>query len=524
MKLAFIPGLLDSYRQEEYLKRGVLQLEKLPEVPAKLRAYVQDIEPNSLSMQERIVQREKHNKERLDTLTTALANGFKDHFSDARLMGNWRGEIHDKRRVYHAEMVIWSSNPQRVQQLVGLLRFDDTLCTTAFLITPAKDRVYLRIESSLSKRPVRPCSKANGNGTFMLNDADETMAIFTTSPLGSVDGAGNECLTGLVSSDVGNCFSAGLFQRMPASPEMKQVINQFAWGVVKAPSPETWEALQNNTTELVKLQAQHLRAIENNPQILAQINEEYEQRQRRYDEALERERQERKEESTSRRYSSKKSTPTGSSRSGQGILESPVVTGPFDGIRGASFFNAVYMGDATGVGQITRAYQEQKIRRRKEAMGNQPHFMDGVFDSSVRKIRLTSIFLAVYLLNYDTVYKSCLKDEAVKFVVTRETPDTITYNTLGWEVSRSYGHIDRKHYTVNKEFTDALLRVGKMNIGKAGLWNSIENMLTNNSKPDMLADIMAGTRQVMATFKCDDAQIKQLERNILNIYFEKSSP
>ena len=157
-------------------------------------------------------------------------------------------------------------------------------------------------------------------------------------------------------------------------------------------------------------------------------------------------------------------------------------------------------------------------------MGNQPHFMDGVFDSSVRKIRLTSIFLAVYLLNYDTVYKSCLKDEAVKFVVTRETPDTITYNTLGWEVSRSYGHIDRKHYTVNKEFTDALLRVGKMNIGKAGLWNSIENMLTNNSKPDMLADIMAGTRQVMATFKCDDAQIKQLERNILNIYFEKSSP
>lgn len=525
LTLAFIPGHLTPYQQKKYLKQGTLQLEKLLVTPTSLQRYEHEFGVDSLTMRERIVRREKQQKNRLNVLKMMLADGFNDRFSDVSIIGSWQGEILDKRRTYPAEMVAWSSNPQRVQQLVGLLRFDDKLCTTAFMASSVKGRVNLYINSGLSKRSVQPCKLVNGYGTVMLNDNAETMALFTTARLGVADGIGSEqCMTGLVTTETDDCFSAGLFQRKPASPEMKQAMQQFAWHIVKAPSPETLKILQNNTTELAQLQAQHLRATENNPQIYAQIKEESVQRQRRYEEAFERQKQERREESARGKNRNNKSTPSGWDRTDKGILKSPVVTGPFDDLRGASFLNALYKGDAKSVHQITRAYQEKKIRRRKEAMGNQPHIMDGILDSSDRKIRLTSVFLAVYLLNYDSVYKSCLKDDAVEFVVTRETPDTITYNMLGWETSRDFGHIDRKNYTVNKEFTDAFRRVGTMSLGSARLWNSIENMLTNNAEPDMLADIMTGTRQTMAKFKCDNAKIKQLERNILKIYFARNSP
>ena len=524
LKLAFIPGHLSSYQQEQYVKQGTLQLQKMPKTSANLQAYAQHLKPNSLSMQERLAQYKKEQNNPVKRLRKTLANGFKDHYNDARLIGSWQGKIYDKSRAYQAEMVVWSSKPQRLQQLVGVLRFDNKLCDMAFLIGATKDYVQIYINSALSKRSAQPCTIVNGDGSVRFNEATDTMAIFTTVNPGMLDGfGGKQCLSDLVSNEMGDCFYAGLFKRKPASAKMKQTINQFAWGVVKAPSPKTWQVLQNNTADLVQLQTQHLQATEKNPQILAQVLEEDKQRRRRYDEAFEKQKQQRREENAKRSYTRSAASSAGN-QSRQSVFDSPVISGPFDGLRGASFFNAVYQGDAKSVRQITRAYQEKKIRRRKEVMGNKPHIMDGILDSSVRKIRLTSIFLAVYLLNYDTVYKSCLKDDAAKFVVTRETPDTVSYNMMGWEVSRSYGHVDKKYYTVNKEFTDAFRRVGKMRPESASMWNGIENMMTNNSKPDMLADVMAGTRQMMAEFKCDDKKIKQLERNILSITATKNSP
>jgi len=193
------------------------------------------------------------------------------------------------------------------------------------------------------------------------------------------------------------------------------------------------------------------------------------------------------------------------------LPELPEVSGPFDGLSGGDFLNALYHHDFDAISVFDQYYQIRKIKQRRDWIGK--HWSDNIMDAAVKSFRMADTVLTIFLFNYDSKYKACLKEDAVTFEVVKVVPDVVVENLIGVEVSRFYGYTKRTHYQINKEFTTAFRRVGTTE--PEGGMATLSDFLLNKGGTDLRRELLDGTRQMMDKFTCDSESIKQLEKTLL---------
>lgn len=470
---------------------------------------------------ERIINQRKNIKMANDSI-----NGpHRFNFSDAKLIGSWHGKFINREQTYPAELMFWSSKPYRYTQVVGIVKFGNVqfngkaLHTTGIVTDKTDNGVRILINMANLKSSMHKSRKrVNGNGYIALHEDDNSMTIFLNSELTRHPGYSHRtCFTSIELPDNRDPVHAiGMFQRGSASEELKTSLKQIAWNSVKAPTAQQQQVLLGDTSRLEELKRAHARALVENEQTRNQIQAEKVAAERK---KAQREQQRRAELERKREaeYYGRAKTPrtfgSPSRPTPPNTAPLPVVHGPFDSLHGGSFLNALYKGDWSAIEKFNSAYANRKIQQNASFWGNKPHWSDDYLNAGFKSIKLTNSVLAIYLFNYDTAYGACLKKDAVRFEVVEVVPDTVYYNYLGYEVARDYGYTSRKYFKVNKEFEDAFRRVGRMK--PEGTMLAISDFLLNQGGTDLRRELVKGTKELMAKYRCDSPEIKQLEQNLI---------
>jgi len=444
----------------------------------------------------------------IEDLKVSLKERTLTQFPDAELMGVWQGQFIDRKTQYPVEIALWSAKIYRIQKIVGLISFNDQQCFSGLFISPQPRGTILYLDSSYIKgeNSYGSCALKKQEGFIQLSPDFKSLQIYYTE---SLIGERNKCFNDLPRE---GCYTAGVFHRAAPSATFIERIEKTSWAVLTPPPVDVWEALRDNVPISQPEKNKHIAA--------AALNEsEREKKRAESARAIEEDRKRYREESARyqaiiKRHEEKTSA---SGRAHTRAQSNPVfetVSGPFNGIDGANFLNAIYLGDYASMERQTTAYQRLRVKQRSDFMGGQPHWTDGIQNAAIQSVRLISTVHAIYLFNYQTYYASCLADDAVEFIVTETTPDIVTSNILGVEVSRAYGSVNQTAYKINPEFTSIFRRVGKTK--PEGAMASLADMLLSGGKPDLRRQLIAGVRQMMQKFDCDSTEIQQFERNMLN--------
>lgn len=184
---------------------------------------------------------------------------------------------------------------------------------------------------------------------------------------------------------------------------------------------------------------------------------------------------------------------------------------PFHAMAYADYFNAIYQADLKRVRELDSEYIAA-LRSMFREVNQAIPFLN--FEEAVTNMSLLPGVIAVYLFNYqERATKACLRADATQFEVTSTSPDVVTRNGLGVEVSRTYGHSSRSYYRVNKEFTEVFRAIGDSTTDSLG--SRLTEGVLNNGNITRLYD---DTRRLMDSYPCDSAQIKTLEKNFIKLY------
>ena len=522
MRLSFSPG--DAREDPRSQVANLFYMRRMRAIPEALQAYQDRLKGRKAPLRQVLERQADEHRQILDQIYADLKQGYSARFDASKLLGVWQGRFIDRRRSYKAEIALWSSTPHRLRQAVGLVRFDNRLCHIGVLTSRFDSYTEWNMGPLLATQPIKECVPVEGAGRVQLDSSGGQMALFLNTRLGVVDEIGaDKCIDKLSRPGLdGQCYTVGLFKRAKASPAMREAMQQVQWQTVQAPTPDDWRVIRDNGDGMRQLQRDHEQGVADNVRVLAQIEEEKvmiqrkqeeERRQMQEEAARERQIEEQRRQRIDAAWAAEAEAEASGNLARPALVPPPEVSGPFDGLKGASFFNAMYKGDFDTVRQYTTYYQERKIRQRQEAMGGQPHIMDGILDSAFRSVSLASNMMAVYLFNYDSQYQSCLGDDAATFTVVRVYPEVVTTNLIGVEIARSYGFTTRKTYRVKKVFENAFRRVGRMQ--PSGVMGKLSDWLLNAGGTDLRNEVVAGTRMLMARFTCDSPEIQRLEQNLL---------
>jgi len=408
MRLFFSP---EGAREDPQIQAtNLFYIRKMRAIPEALQAYQDRLKGRKVPLRQVLDGQADEHRQALDHLYSDLQQAYGARFEESKLLGVWQGSFIDRRRSYKAEIALWSSTPHRLRQVVGLVRFDSRLCHIGVLTTRFDSYTAWNMGPPLATQPIKECVPVDAAGRVQLDDSGRQMALFLNTRLGVVDEIGTDkCIDKLSRPGLdGQCYTVGLFKQGKASPAMREAMQQVRWLTVGAPAPDDWRVIRDNGDGMRQLQRDHELGMADNARVLAQIEEEKvmiqrkrEEERRQMQEAATRERQteEQRRQRIDAAWAAAAEAEASGIRARPALVPPPEVSGPFDGLKGASFFNAMYKGDFDTVRQYTTYYQERKIRQRQEAMGGQPHIMDGILDSAFRSVILASNMMAVYLFN-----------------------------------------------------------------------------------------------------------------------------
>ncbi|MFH1215213.1 MAG: hypothetical protein V1706_01795 [Pseudomonadota bacterium] len=157
-------------------------------------------------------------------------------------------------------------------------------------------------------------------------------------------------------------------------------------------------------------------------------------------------------------------------------------------------------------GMMTEAFTGIKAENYKKAIEN-----------DMNNISLIVPMFAVYLVDYQDVFKQCLEPNARTFEKTSRT-DTVYENGLGVEQYRIEGRTHYSYFKVNKRFVHVFEDVGLSN-PDSSLGKMVDSMFSRNSRVDV-SQIVNGTRKLMADNKssCSSEKILTLENNMLQYF------
>jgi len=444
-------------------------------------------------------------------LSRQLKQAAESHFDESKLIGVWKGQLISRKQAIPVEIAIWPAKPSRFQTLVGVASFPETQCTAGVVFGRGKGELTLGMTRLTVSNLGEKCDRVEGEASLRMRTTGDALQIYFIASKG--------------------CFAAGVFKRAAASQKLRQTIKIARWPYSAPPAVQTWLAIRDNKTALLaSIKQAHMKAMAGNAATAKQIKQENKAERQALAVAARREIEQEKQQKIDSKQSQQRLTTLRQEQAAdKGYIEPKVISGPFDGIEGASFLNAVYQGNASAVHQQSRAYQLNKYRQIKMAMGNQPHWSDNIIKGAFDKVNMLNILYAMYLFNYQTYYGSCLGDDAVKFIVTVTRPEVTTTNLLGIEVAHQFASQTSTEYKVNPEFVDIFRRIGRMKPNNAsmkvvdflvggGRFNISQNSNSNGKgKLDLRNQVIAGTRQLMQAFSCDSAEIKQFEKNMLTV-------
>ena len=537
MMLAWFPAKVkeeDKNKLRIYSGHNYRQLKQPPDY---WTSYLRKFKDSRQTVGETVAAHATNHAKEIERTKSSLNKEFLTNFSEAELMGVWQGYFIDKLNVYPAEIAFWSSKIYRLQHIVGFISFEGPQCTTGFAIHDSKPEIVLRNLPSFVNTSGENCIGIQGQGVINLSKTGGELSIFFTSQTNMLDGFRTEnCLDDLPRE---GCYTVGHFKRANASAGLLEFMKHANWEIIAPPPEIAWNFLQTNKPVPENIKMAHTDLASKNDAIKAGIRLEREKARQKEREEFERKqtlRRQRQEELAEKRFWSDPQAQQAA------ITKIEVVKGPFDGIDGSNFLNALYHGDFASLKRQTRAYQALKIKQRSDFLGNQPHWSDDMQNAAFKSMRLIDTVYGIYLFNYQSYYSRCLTKDAVTFTVTKTTPDVVITNFLGWEVARYYGSTDITEYKINPEFVTIFRQIGRTNpdspmmaladllmggggidlppelVGKTGTSSTMSQfaeLLKGDGKRDLRNQLLKGVRQMMQNFDCDSPAIKQLEMNML---------
>lgn len=498
---------------------------KLQETPTELEPVVKLARNGSGDLENELAEAKVAQDVVMTSLRETLKEGFNWEVIEAELIGAWQGVIVDSRDQYPAEFALWSGTRYPFQYLYGAIRFEDERIGTATIQVrsgPGMSSFQLGAHGfsrTGNAEPTKMQTEAvSGVGTFQINATGTALALRFRRLQTTRGRLSNEyCVPGMsTEGEFSECHIAGVFVRSNPSAELREDLAGVAWDSASpGPAKDYWELLSHGEAGLAELRTLHAEGLKLNQKILAEMDRKQKERERREREALLAERRAQAAEKLRRSQRPTTSYPPGTRRPMAKPLpplpKLPQVSGPFDGLRGGDFLNALYDGNLEVLAQFDNYYQIRKIRQQRSVLGD--HLFAGLYEAAFQQVRLADTVLAMYLFNYQSIYGSCIRDDAANFRVVEVLPDIVYENLLGIEVARFYGGTTTRHYKVNKEFVTAFRRIGTTK--PEGAMSTISDFLLNGGGTDLRRELLAGTRQMMRRHSCDSEIIQRVEKTLL---------
>lgn len=187
---------------------------------------------------------------------------------------------------------------------------------------------------------------------------------------------------------------------------------------------------------------------------------------------------------------------------------------PFRHLRGGLYLSTVYRGDKIAVdradGDYTKDVRMALVGGVNGVLAGRSNPLLAQVDAALSKVTMLEPVLAVYLMSYQDTSSRCLRP-GYETVSTQTTTTLVRRNGYGMETARQVLRVDVSHYKVNKEFASTLRQLATADTDSA----AVGDALLNGNK---LNDLLAGTRDMMQQFPCDDPRIVRWEKNALELY------
>ncbi|WAJ70170.1 hypothetical protein [Catenovulum adriaticum] len=306
------------------------------------------------------------------------------------------------------------------------------------------------------------------------------------------------------------------FKRAKPSPYMVSLFNSQREKTYTPPDKETLLLMDSLQVPGKSIEEKHEQALQQSADLLAQRKQAGKQIQQERDAIALKKWQKKKQQEIEqgiRKPTRSNSQPYSSSD----YQPMPEVSGPFDGLAGATFLNAVYKGDASLVKRINQSYGASQIKGLKAFAGTFANSMTDAVINLYSHVKIQDSVAAKYLFEYDSHFAKCLSNTPVTFYVTGYQPDTVFTNLLGVEIARYYGGTTVNKYKVNPEFTDVFNKVGKTK--PHGTMSGITSLLANQGSKDLRKSALKGIAQMRKKFACHSKEIKTFERNLISLYY-----
>jgi len=471
----------------------------------------------------------KHNDNHAQIIANAKARvgeNYTRKFSEAELIGVWKGQFIDQFNVYPVEVAFWPSTVYGLHRIVGIFSFEGKQCPTGLAIFNVKPEITLFTNNNYLTSGTTKCIQMVGEAHLQLNSSRDELSLYFDPRYNSLSGRRTKtCLDGLPRE---GCFSLGVLKRSKASTFLTNVINKVTWEVVSPPGQHALAYMKSGEKLSEAIKSAYRKLANKNAMIYAKqiiegkrIREQIRIKQRASDK---------------RRAAIRKSVEEGSPDINTRLIDLEAskrvlanLSGPFGNIKGGDYLNAIYEGDYSVLRHADNVYLadlQPAIQSSVDMIKMMtPLFklisggiMDEKFINKNIKKDLTnlSIFkrvLATYLFNYQLYSNRCLRKDKVKFTVFSSSPDVVFTNYLGVEVSRIYGHSSQDTYFVNKEFETAFRDIGStQSLQGAG---TLVDASFNKGK---ISNLIYGTKYMMTKFPCDSPDIDRLEENLIYLY------
>ncbi|MCE2029715.1 hypothetical protein [Sessilibacter corallicola] len=190
------------------------------------------------------------------------------------------------------------------------------------------------------------------------------------------------------------------------------------------------------------------------------------------------------------------------------------MNGPFTGLAGDKYLNAIYHGEFELVKQANNNYAISLQKLYALATNNNPGLLGGIISQALSALNIHDSVSAKYLFHYENRFAKCLRSDAETFGVEEKVPGLVATNMLGVEMWRTNGFSKIYTYKVNKEFAHVFRQVGTMNPEAFRL----ASMLLNSGYPDYRLQVVRGVEQIQSQFACNDPIVKQFESNLRKLY------
>lgn len=196
---------------------------------------------------------------------------------------------------------------------------------------------------------------------------------------------------------------------------------------------------------------------------------------------------------------------------------------PFAALSYGAYFDALYNRDFKALRQLDRTYLEgvrplmafglQQLSELGPLLDAMAGRRAGESKAEIAQVldNLTAVYAVTgaYLLDYQSVYGKCLRDDAITMTVTTKT-DFVTRNGFGTEIGRRPGWTTQDAYRVNAEFAGQLRAL--FNTANDSAQAQLLDFFLNDAT---ISELRSATRALMREFDCNAPEIKQLEAGLL---------